>query len=180
MSEAAKSQGHAPAAGEPMERVLEGRTPALTLLNAMRAVTRFADRIYLGMGHLCGGIFLMLGLFITYQVIARKVGWAMAPGQDPDERLRLGNGRHLGFFLRSQDRLPCANRRAPAFHASESPGNRRLAGLGFHRVLRGDYRLGKRGHAPLSCPYEIDAVSATYPLTPFGRPKRWWLLDSAC
>ena len=64
------------------ERVLEGQSSALTLLTAMRAVTRTLDRVYLGMGYLCGSMFLLLALFITYQVIARKFDYVMAPGMD--------------------------------------------------------------------------------------------------
>jgi|TARA_B100000809_G_scaffold88452_1_gene86893 TRAP-type mannitol/chloroaromatic compound transport system permease small subunit len=65
-----------------MERVLEGKSAALTLLNGMRAVTKTLDRTYLGMGYLCGTMFLLLALFITYQVIARKFDFIMAPGMD--------------------------------------------------------------------------------------------------
>ena len=64
------------------ERVLEGQSSALTLLTAMRAVTRTLDRVYLGMGYLCGTMFLLLALWITYQVIARKFDVIMAPGMD--------------------------------------------------------------------------------------------------
>jgi TRAP-type mannitol/chloroaromatic compound transport system permease small subunit len=72
----------ATAEGQKLERVLEGQSIALTLLNGMRALTKFLDRTYLAMGYLCGTMFLLLALFITYQVIARKVGWVMAPGMD--------------------------------------------------------------------------------------------------
>ena len=65
-----------------MVRVLEGRSSALTLLNGMRALTKTLDRTYLAMGYLCGTMFLLLALFITYQVIARKYGFIMAPGMD--------------------------------------------------------------------------------------------------
>ncbi len=71
-----------PVDGQSLERVLEGESLAFSLLILMRAVTRFLDRVYLGMGYLCGGMFLGLGLFITYQVVARKLGWVMAPGHD--------------------------------------------------------------------------------------------------
>jgi len=64
------------------ERVLEGQSGALTLLTGTRAVTRTLDRVYLGMGYLCGTMFLLLALFITYQVIARKFDVVMAPGMD--------------------------------------------------------------------------------------------------
>ena len=76
MSEVAATEG------QQMERVLEGESTALTLLNGMRAITRVLDRTYLGMGYLCGTMFLLLALFITYQVIARKFDFIMAPGMD--------------------------------------------------------------------------------------------------
>ncbi len=68
--------------GQQMERVLEGESVALTFLNAERAITRFLDHTYLAMAYLCGGMFLLLALFITYQVIARKFDIIMAPGMD--------------------------------------------------------------------------------------------------
>ena len=80
MSEVASTE--TAAADQHVERVLEGRSSALTLLTGMRAVTRALDRIYLGMGYLCGTMFLLLALFITYQVIARKFDIVMAPGMD--------------------------------------------------------------------------------------------------
>lgn len=80
MSEVATAGTEAEA--QPMERVLEGKSSALTLLTGMRAITRFLDRTYLGMGYLCGTMFLLLALFITYQVIARKFDIIMAPGMD--------------------------------------------------------------------------------------------------
>ena len=64
------------------ERVLEGQSAARALLAGMRAITRTLDRVYLGMGYLCGTMFLLLALFITYQVIARKFDVVMAPGMD--------------------------------------------------------------------------------------------------
>lgn len=80
MSEVASTE--ATAEHQHVERVLEGRSSALTLLTVMRAITRTLDRVYLGMGYLCGTMFLLLALFITYQVIARKYGVIMAPGMD--------------------------------------------------------------------------------------------------
>ena len=65
-----------------MERVLEGESTARAFLNGTRAITRVLDRTYLGMAYLCGGMFLLLALFITYQVIARKFDFVMAPGMD--------------------------------------------------------------------------------------------------
>ena len=81
LSEVATTAGTT-ADGEKLERVLEGRSMALTLLTGMRVLTKTLDRVYLGMGYLCGTMFLLLALFITYQVIARKYGIVMAPGMD--------------------------------------------------------------------------------------------------
>ena len=64
------------------ERVLEGKSIALTLLNGLRAFTAAADRFYLGTGYVCGTLFLLLALFITYQAIARKLDLIMAPAMD--------------------------------------------------------------------------------------------------
>jgi TRAP-type mannitol/chloroaromatic compound transport system permease small subunit len=64
------------------EQVLEGRSMALGLLTSIRAFSRFMDRIYVGTGYLCGTLLLLLGLFITYQVIARKLGLVNAQGTD--------------------------------------------------------------------------------------------------
>ena len=50
---------------QPTEKVHEGHTAAHTLLSGMRGVTRALDRVYLGMGYLCGTMFLLLALFIT-------------------------------------------------------------------------------------------------------------------
>ena len=57
-------------------------TPASSLLFGMRAVTAITDRIYFMMAWVCGLELLLLGFFITYQVVARKAGWVMAPATD--------------------------------------------------------------------------------------------------
>ena len=80
MSEVASSE--TTAEHQNIERVLEGQSAALTILTGVRTVTRALDRVYLGMGYLCGAMFLLLALFITYQVIARKFDVVMAPGMD--------------------------------------------------------------------------------------------------
>jgi TRAP-type C4-dicarboxylate transport system permease small subunit len=64
------------------EQVLEGRSVALGLLTVIRAFSRLMDRVYIGTGYLCGTLFLLLGLFITYQVMARKLGIITAQGTD--------------------------------------------------------------------------------------------------
>ena len=60
----------------------ERRTLPLSLLLFTRSSTRVLDRAYLAMGWICGMELLLLGFFITYQVIARKLGWVQAPATD--------------------------------------------------------------------------------------------------
>jgi TRAP-type C4-dicarboxylate transport system permease small subunit len=38
--------------------------------------------MYFAMGWVCGMELLLLGFFVTYQVVARKVGWVQAPATD--------------------------------------------------------------------------------------------------
>lgn len=57
-------------------------TVASNLLYGMRAITRVADKMYFVMAWVCGLELLLLGFFITYQVVARKLGWVMAPATD--------------------------------------------------------------------------------------------------
>ena len=47
-----------------------------------RRVTGGMDRIYYWLGYVCGVELLLLGFFITYQVVARKLDWVQAPGTD--------------------------------------------------------------------------------------------------
>ena len=57
-------------------------TVASNLLYGIRAITRVTDKIYFIMAWVCGLELLLLGFFITYQVIARKLDWVMAPATD--------------------------------------------------------------------------------------------------
>ena len=57
-------------------------TVASNLLYGIRATTRVTDKIYFAMAWVCGLELLLLGFFITYQVIARKLLWVMAPATD--------------------------------------------------------------------------------------------------
>ncbi len=60
----------------------ERRTLPLNVLLFLRSFTNLADKAYYVMGWICGMELLLLGFFITYQVIARKVGWVQAPATD--------------------------------------------------------------------------------------------------
>ena len=53
-----------------------------TALLGTRRITAVMDRFYYWLGYLCGIELLLLGFFITYQVIARKLDWTQAPGTD--------------------------------------------------------------------------------------------------
>ncbi len=64
------------------QQVFGGQSVALSLLMGIRSSLKFTDRIHEAMGYVSGLLLLLLGLFITYQVIARKVGITMAPGTD--------------------------------------------------------------------------------------------------
>ena len=57
-------------------------TVASNLLYGIRAITRVTDKMYFAMAWVCGLELLLLGFFITYQVIARKLLWVMAPATD--------------------------------------------------------------------------------------------------
>ena len=55
--------------------------PRVALLGT-RKVTGVMDTIYFWLGYVCGIELLLLGFFITYQVVARKLDWVQAPGTD--------------------------------------------------------------------------------------------------
>ena len=57
-------------------------TVASNLLYGIRGITRVTDKMYFAMAWVCGLELLLLGFFITYQVIARKLLWVMAPATD--------------------------------------------------------------------------------------------------
>ena len=47
-----------------------------------RTISQVFDRLYFILGYVCGLEWLLLGFFITYQVVARKLDWIQAPGTD--------------------------------------------------------------------------------------------------
>ena len=47
-----------------------------------RTISQVFDRLYYIFGYVCGLELLLLGFFITYQVVARKLDWVQAPGTD--------------------------------------------------------------------------------------------------
>ena len=47
-----------------------------------RTISQIFDKLYFTLGYVCGLELLLLGFFITYQVVARKLDWVQAPGTD--------------------------------------------------------------------------------------------------
>lgn len=72
-------------------------SPALTLLSGIRAFNNFTDRFYTGSAYVCGALLLLLALFITYQVIARKTGIIMALGTDQNSGYVMAFAITWGF-----------------------------------------------------------------------------------
>ena len=78
-------------------------TPALRLLLGFRAAARAADRLYYALGYVCGVELLLLAFFITYQVIARNLGWPNVRGADSISGyvLAMAASWALAYSLRS-------------------------------------------------------------------------------
>lgn len=156
-------------AGQKLERVLEGKSSALTLLNGMRAVTRTLDHVYLGMGYLCGTMFLLLALFITYQVIARKFDFVMAPGMDlmSGYTMAMASTWAFSYALRSGSHV-----RIDVLLPFMSPRVRwwaDQAALGSIVFFIGV--TSWKTWVMVLKSYEIGAVTNTYPLVPLWIPQ---------
>ena len=167
MSEVASTETSAEA--QHVERVLEGWSSALMLLTAMRNVTRLLDRIYLGMGYLCGTMFLLLALFITYQVIARKFNVVMAPGMDLMSGFTMAMAStwafsyalRTGSHVRIDVLLPFMSPRV-RWWADQAA----LASIVFFVSI-----TAWKTWVMVLKSYEIGAVTNTYPLVPLWVPQ---------
>jgi len=157
------------AADQHVERVLEGRSSALTFLTAMRALTRTLDRVYLSMGYLCGTMFLLLALFITYQVIARKFNVVMAPGMDLMSGFTMAMAStwafsyalRTGSHVRIDVLLPFMSPRV-RWWADQAA----LASIVFFVSI-----TAWKTWVMVLKSYEIGAVTNTYPLVPLWVPQ---------
>jgi len=151
------------------ERVLEGQSGALTLLTGARAVTRTLDSVYLGMGYLCGTMFLLLALFITYQVIARKFDVVMAPGMDlmSGYTMAMASTWAFSYALRTGSHvridvlLPFMSPRV-RWWADQAA----LASIVFFVAI-----TAWKTWVMVLKSYEIGAVTNTYPLVPLWIPQ---------
>jgi len=155
--------------GQSLEQVLEGESLALSMLTGMRFVTRAMDRLYLSMGYLCGFELMMLGLFITYQVVARKLGWVMAPGMDlmSGYVLAMSATWAFSYALRSGSHvridilLPFMGKRTRAFADWIALGS----------ILFFTGITAWKTWIMVLKSFEIGAVTNTYPLTPLWAPQ---------
>ena len=153
-----------------LERVLEGRSAALTVLNGMRALTRSLDRVYLAMGYLCGTMFLLLALFITYQVVARKFGFVMAPGMDlmSGYTMAMATTWAFSYALRTGSHV-----RIDVLLPFMSPKVRWVADqLALSSIV---FFIGitswKMWENQVIYSYDIGAITTTYPLVPLWIPQ---------
>ena len=159
----------AAAKGQELERVLEGQSPALSLLNGMRALTKSLDRVYLGMGYLCGTMFLLLALFITYQVIARKLGGIMAPGMDlmSGYTMAMASTWAFSYALRTGSHV-----RIDVLLPFMSPKVRWMADqVALGSIVFFISITSWKTWVMVLKSYEIGAVTNTYPLTPLWVPQ---------
>ncbi len=159
----------AAAKGQELERVLEGQSPALSLLNGTRVLTKSLDRVYLGMGYLCGTMFLLLALFITYQVIARKLGGIMAPGMDlmSGYTMAMASTWAFSYALRTGSHV-----RIDVLLPFMSPKVRWMADqVALGSIVFFISITSWKTWVMVLKSYEIGAVTNTYPLTPLWVPQ---------
>ena len=159
----------AAAKGQELERVLEGQSPALSLLNGTRVLTKSLDRVYLGMGYLCGTMFLLLALFITYQVIARKLGGIMAPGMDlmSGYTMAMATTWAFSYALRTGSHV-----RIDVLLPFMSPKVRWMADqIALGSIVFFISITSWKTWVMVLKSYEIGAVTNTYPLTPLWIPQ---------
>ena len=161
-----RSGAMAPAIGE---RAEGKKTVALKLLQGMRAFTVQSDRVYRTMGIICGVEMLFLGFFITYQVIARKLNWAMAPATDVMSGYILAMSATWAFsyslrsgaHVRIDALLPFMGRRTRA-----TADWLALAAIGFFTSV-----TAWKVWVTIINNYERHTLTNDYPLTPVWIPK---------
>ena len=145
------------------------RTPALSALLAMRTFNRVSDRVYYVMGWVCGLELLLLGFFITYQVVARKLGWIMAPATDVMSGYVLAMAAtwsfsyslRTGSHVRIDALLPFMGRKVRGFADFAA-----LGAVGFFAAVTAEKMI-----LVVISNYERHVISNDYPLTPLWIPK---------
>ncbi len=148
---------------------MQGQSLTLRLLTNLRAVSKFMDRVYLGMGYLCGAEILLLGLFITYQVIARATGMVRAPGTDLLSGFVLAMAATWAFSyaLRTGSHV-----RIDVLLPFMPPKLRALADwLALASIAFFASITSWKVWVMVLKSYSIGAVTNTYPLTPLWSPQ---------
>tara|TARA_B100001167_G_scaffold160369_1_gene107877 strand:- start:1034 stop:1582 length:549 start_codon:yes stop_codon:yes gene_type:complete len=121
------------------------------------------------MGYLCGTMFLLLALFITYQVIARKFNVVMAPGMDLMSGFTMAMAStwafsyalRTGSHVRIDVLLPFMSPRV-RWWADQAA----LASIVFFVSI-----TAWKTWVMVLKSYEIGAVTNTYPLVPLWVPQ---------
>jgi TRAP-type mannitol/chloroaromatic compound transport system permease small subunit len=135
----------------------------------MRNASAIMDRIYLGMGYICGIEILMLALFIVYQVIARKVNWVMAPGmhQMSGYVLAMAVTWAFSYSLRTGSHV-----RIDALLSFMPRPLRWVADwVALGSILFFTSVTAWKTWIMVLMSYDLGAVSTTYPLTPLWIPQ---------
>ena len=144
-------------------------TVASNLLYGIRAITRVTDKIYFIMAWVCGLELLLLGFFITYQVIARKLLWVMAPATDVMSGYVLAMAATWAFSysLRSGSHV-----RIDVLLPYMSKNIRAIADwLAVFAVAFFAYVTAWKMWANVVDNYQRGVVTNDYPLTPLFIPK---------
>ena len=144
-------------------------TVASNLLYGIRATTRVTDKVYFMMAWVCGLELLLLGFFITYQVIARKLLWVMAPATDVMSGYVLAMAATWAFSysLRSGSHV-----RIDVLLPYMSKNIRAIADLmAVFAVAFFAYITAWKMWANVVDNYQRGVVTNDYPLTPLFIPK---------
>ena len=132
-------------------------------------MARKADKLYYFLGYICGLELLLLAFFITYQVIARNLGWPVAPGGGPMSGYVLAMAVTWGFCysLRSG-----AHVRIDVLLPRMSPRIRAIADwLALMGMAFLAYVITWKMWEKVISDYQKGVVTIDYPLTPVFIPK---------
>ncbi|MCE2499802.1 MAG: TRAP transporter small permease [Dehalococcoidia bacterium] len=160
----------------------DNQPATITITRAIYKMDGGLDYVYRILGYVCGTLLLLLGLFITYQVIARKLGGPMAPGMDQlsgyvlafagtwafSYSLRTGSHVRIDVLLPLFSRIHPYMRSAADWLALGSVGffGAITAWKTWEEVLE-SYCISN-DPATGAC---IQALTNTYPLTPLWIPQ---------
>ena len=134
-----------------------------------RVLAQRADRLYFLLGYVCGLELLLLAFFITYQVVARKLGWPRAPGGDTMAGyvLAMSVTWAFSYSLRSD-----AHVRIDVLLPRMGPRVRAVADwLALMGVAFLAYVTSWKMWEAVIRDYQRGSVTTDYPLTPLFIPK---------